>query len=56
MADKFPRHGVRDASGFEQGGGCVPQRVKADFVLLARNVAAFAGAVVTALFGKSGGN
>ena len=49
VADEFPRHGVRYACRFEQGGGRVPKRMKTDFVLFARSVAAFAGAVVAAL-------
>jgi len=38
VADEFPCHGVRHACRFEQGGGRVTQRVKADFVLFARDV------------------
>ena len=56
VADELPRYGVRYASSFEQSGGGVPQRVKADFILFARSIAAFAGAVVTSLFGESGVN
>ena len=56
VADEFPRHGIRNACRFEQGGGRVAQRVKADFVLFARDVAAFAGAVMAAFVGKSGGD
>ena len=40
VADEFPRHGVRHACRFKQGGGRVTQRVKADFVLFARDIAA----------------
>ena len=53
VADEFPRYGVRYASSFQQGGGRVPKRMKTDFVLFARSVAAFAGAVMTAFFGKA---
>lgn len=56
MAYKLPRYGVRYTSSFEQGSGGVSQRVKADFILFARSIAAFAGAVVTALLGKPGGD
>ena len=54
VANKFPRYGIRYTSRFQQGGGRVPQRVKADFILFARSVATFAGAVVTSLLGKAG--
>ena len=54
VADEFTRHGVRHACRFQQGGGRVTQRVKADFVLFTRDIAAFAGAVMTAFVGKSG--
>jgi len=56
VADELPRYGVRYTSSFKQGGSRVPQRMKTDFVLFARSIAAFAGAVVTALLGKSGSN
>ena len=56
VADEFPRHGIRNACRFEQGGGRVTQRVKADFVLFARDVAALTGAVMAAFVGKSGGD
>jgi hypothetical protein len=54
MPDEFPRHSVRDASGFEQGGGRVTERMKANFVLLTQDVSAFAGAVMDALVSKFG--
>ena len=56
VADEFPRDGVRYASSFKQGGGRVPQRMKTDFILFARSIAAFAGAMMAAFVGKSCGD
>ena len=46
MPDEFPRHSVRDADGFEQGGGRVLKRMKANFVLLTQDVSAYSGLLV----------
>jgi hypothetical protein len=51
MPDEFPRDGVRHACRFEQSGGRVTQRVKVDFILFARDVAAFAARLRDLLLG-----
>ena len=56
VANEFSCHGIRHTSRLEQGGGRVPQRVKADFILFTRGAAAFAGTVMAALAGESSGN
>jgi hypothetical protein len=53
MIDEFPRYGIRYTGSFKQRHGRVPERIKTDFILFARSIAAFASAVVTALLGKS---